>query len=388
MQLGSLTSIEREEIAAEREAVDERIEHLETVLDDPAALREVIAEELREVRDAYADERRTEIVTDPDEPTTADLIPEEECLIVLTDDDYVKRTPLDAFSPQRRGGKGVIGTDPKDGDDVATAFVANTHDDLLCFTDTGRVFRLPAYDVPEMGRTARGRAAANVLDLGEESVVAVADADAVESGYVITVTRDGYVKRTAAEAFDDVLSTGIIAARLADGDELVDVAVTDGDRDLVIGTRDGMTIRFDEDEVRPTGRATRGVHGVRLEEGDAVAGVAAVDPAVHSWLLTVTRNGYGKRTDIGAYRRQSRNGKGLVDIDTGERNGPVVTVEAVGPGDHLIATSARGQVIRTPVEEVSVVGRNTKGVVVMRLDDGDRVADVDAVPAEAMADDA
>jgi DNA gyrase subunit A len=384
MQLGSLTSLERQEIADEREAVGAKIERLELILDDPEELRAVIADELRDVRDDYADDRRTTIVEDASQPTEADLIPEEEVVVVLTADDYLKRMPVDTFSPQGRGGKGVIGADLKDGDRVVTAFTANSHDYLLCFTDAGQVYRLRTFDVPEMGRTARGRPAANLLDLDDgESVVAVADADDFDEGFLTLVTRQGYVKRTPVDAFGNIRSTGIIATRLEDGDELVDVATTDGDSDLVIGTAGGLTIRFDEDEVRPMGRTARGVHGVRLVEGDHVAGLAAVEPD-HEWLFTVTANGYGKRTAVDEYRTQSRNGKGLVDIDTGDRNGPVVDIAAIAPGDQALLTSENGQIVRIPLDEVSTVGRNTMGVTVMGLAADDRLADADVIPGAAL----
>jgi DNA gyrase subunit A len=212
-------------------------------------------------------------------------------------------------------------------------------------------------------------------------VVNTADMD---EGYLTMVTRDGYVKRTAVGEFENILSTGIRAISLEDGDTLVDVEVTDGHRDLVIGTEGGMSIRFDEDEVRPMGRTARGVRGIRLEDGDRVAGLAAVDESVHDWLLTVTCNGYGKRSAIDAYRCQSRNGKGLIDIKTDERNGAVCALEAVGRGDHLVVMSASGQIMRTAVDELSIVGRNTMGVTVMDLAEDDGVATVAVVPAERM----
>jgi DNA gyrase subunit A len=201
------------------------------------------------------------------------------------------------------------------------------------------------------------------------------------------VTRDGYIKRTSVGAFENIQSTGIRAIRLEDGDELVDVEVTDGTRHIVIGSRDGMAIRFDESDVRPMGRTARGVIGIDLTAGDAVAGVAAIDESYHNWVLTVTENGYGKRSDLDEYRPQSRNGKGLVDIKTGSRNGNVVAIEAVTYGDHLVAMSADGQIVRTRVEEISTVSRNTMGVIVMDLEPDDEVAAVDIVPESAYAGD-
>ena len=381
MQLGSLTSIEAAEVEDEYESVTDRIERLETILAEESELLAVVREELLAVKSEYDDERRTGFV-EADEVTREDLIESEPVAVVVTEEDYLKRMPLERFRAQHRGGKGIIGAEPKAGDRVSSVFVADTHDYILCFTDRGQVYQLKTYQVPEMSRTARGKSAVNVLDLDEgEEIAAVVNTAEMDGGYLTMATRSGYVKRTAVEEFSNILSTGIRAISLETGDALVDVEVTDGDRDLVVATAGGMSIRFAESEVRPMGRSARGVRGIRLEEGDRVAGLAAVDETAHDWLLTVTENGYGKRTDIDAYRRQSRNGKGLVDIKTVERNGPTCAVETVGPGDHLILMSERGQIVRTPVEDVSTIGRNTMGVIVMDLEEGDRVAAVDVVSA-------
>ncbi|WP_313695211.1 DNA gyrase subunit A [Halorarum halobium] len=415
MQLGSLTSLEAAEIEEEYEDVIARIERLEEILASESELLGVIKSELREIREEYDDERRTGFVEDTGTVTHEDLIPEEESVVVVSEDDYIKRMPAAEFRAQNRGGKGIIGADLKEGDRVSSVFLASTHDYLLCFTTHGQVYQLKTYQVPEMGRTARGKSAVNVLDLddGEEITAVVncddiggagardgddadgdadaatgVDGDEAPDQYLTMVTRDGYVKRTAGEEFRNILSTGIRAIKLEDGDELADVEVTDGSRDLVIGTRGGMAIRFDESEVRAMGRSARGVRGIDLEAGDSVAGLAAIDPAQHDWVLTVTRNGYGKRTDLDEYRVQSRNGKGLIDIKTNERNGPSIAVEAVTYGDHLFAMSERGQIVRTRVEDVSTIGRNTMGVTVMALDEADSVATVDVLPAARVEDSA
>ena len=382
MQLGSLTSMEAGEIEAEYEEVQERIEYLESVLASEEKLLGVIKDELREIKDEYDDERRTTILEDEGEVTHEDLIPEEDCLVVITEQDYIKRMPADEFDPQRRGGKGIIGSDPKEGDRVSKVFRANSHDYLLCFTNHGQVYRLKTYEIPEMSRTARGKSAVNVIDLDDgEEMTAVVSTDEFEDDECITmVTRHGYVKRTCVGEFENILSTGIIAASLDDGDELVDVEVTDGSGDLVIATEHGMTIRFDEGEVREMGRNARGVRGVELRDGDQVAGMVSTDEDDNRTLLTVTQNGYGKRTPLAEYRPQSRYGKGLVDIKTDDRNGPVTAVKAVEEGDHIVVMSESGQIMRCPVADISTVGRNTKGVVVMELDAEDHVATVTVVP--------
>ncbi|SFL59771.1 DNA gyrase subunit A [Halogranum rubrum] len=382
MQLGSLTSLEAEAIEDEYEEVQATIERLNEILDNESELLGVIKDELGDIRDEYADDRRTSIIEDTGSITREELIPQEDVVVVVTEDDYIKRMPATTFRAQNRGGKGVIGTDLKEGDSVSSVFYANTHDYLLCFTNHGQVYQLKTYEIPEMSRTARGKSAVNVIDLDDgEEIEAVVNTDEMDEDEFFTmVTRDGYIKRTAVDDFSNILSTGIRAIRLEDGDALVDVEVTDGDRDIVIATEDGMSIRFDENEARAMGRTARGVRGIQLTGDDKVAGVGAVGDH-HQWLLTVTKNGYGKRTDIDDYRTQSRNGKGLIDIKTVKRNGPTCAIETVAPGDHLVAMSESGQIMRTRVDEISTVGRNTMGVIVMDLDDGDHVAAVDVVPA-------
>ncbi|GAA0306044.1 DNA gyrase subunit A [Halarchaeum salinum] len=394
MQLGSLTSMEAAEIEDEYEEVTARIVRLETILADEDELLGVIEAELREVKETYANERRTRVIEGTGEVTDEDLIPEERVVVTLSEGDYIKRTPVETFSTQHRGGKGVIGTDLKEGDRVSTVFTASTHDDLLCFTNQGQVYRLKVYQVPEMSRTARGTSAVNVVDLDDgEELTAVVTADDLDfeadKEYLTMATRDGYVKRTAVSEFANIRSTGIRAVRLEHGDELVDVEVTDGESDVIVSTEEGMAIRFDETEARPMGRSARGVRGVKLEDGDRVSGVAAASPDDARDLMTVTEYGYGKRTPLTEYRQQSRNGKGLVDIKTGQRNGRVASVHAVGEGDEFVAMSEDGQIMRASVSEVSAYGRNTQGVTVMDLAEHDRLAAVDVfTPDEAVDEDA
>ncbi|MEA1932691.1 MAG: DNA gyrase subunit A [Euryarchaeota archaeon] len=393
MQLGSLTSMEAQEIEDEYEEVQARIERLTEILENESELLGVIEDELLAIKAEYDDDRRTSIIEDTGTVAHEDLIPEEDSVVVMSEDDYIKRMPLSTFSAQNRGGKGIIGTDLKEGDGVSSVFVANTHDYLLCFTNQGQIYTLRGFQIPEMSRTARGKSAVNLLDLDSgEELTAVVNMDDIETEeidgdrYLTMVTRDGYIKRTSVDEFQNIMSTGIRAVRLEDGDKLVDVEVTDGDRTLVVATAGGMTIRFDEADVRPMGRSARGVRGVDLQDNDTVAGVAGVDTDRHSWVLTVTENGYGKRSDIDEYRIQSRNGKGLIDIKTNDRNGEVCAMETVGPGDHLIVMSKSGQIMRTPVEGISIVGRNTMGVIVMELESGDRVACLDVIPREKVTD--
>ncbi|QIO22733.1 DNA gyrase subunit A [Haloarcula sp. JP-L23] len=383
MQLGSLTSMESAEIEAEYEEVQETIEYLEAVLASSEKLDGVIKDELREIKDEYDDDRRTSIIEDEGQVTHEDLIPEEDCVVVVTEDDYIKRMPVEQFDPQNRGGKGIIGADPKEGDRVSKVFRANSHDYLLCFTNQGQVYRLKTYEVPEMSRTARGKSAINLLSLDDgEEITAVVSTDEFEADECITmVTRNGYVKRTCCDQFENILSTGIRAAKLEAGDELVDVDVTDGTGDLVIATEQGMTIRFDENEVSEMGRSARGVHGIKLQDDDRVAAMVATTDDDDRSLLTVTKNGYGKRTPLTEYRPQSRYGQGLIDIKTDDRNGPVSTAKAVRDDDHLVIMSENGQIMRIRAGDVSQVGRNTKGVTIMDVEGADSVASVTVVPA-------
>lgn len=381
MQLGSLTSMETDEIESEYASLTETIERLETILSDESELLAVIKSELRDLKAQYDDDRRTAIIEDAGTVSHEDLIPEEESIVVLTESNYVKRMSLSTFETQHRGGKGIIGTKLKEGDRVSAVFHANTHDYLLCFTTEGQVHQLKTYELPEMGRTARGKSAVNVLDLDtEEDVTAIVNTEEFNGDQSLTmVTKNGYIKRTPTTEFDNILSTGIRAVSLESGDELVDVAVTNGGADVLIGTEDGRSIRFSEEDVRPMGRSARGVNGIKLVGDDKVAGLVAVRDE-NAILLTVTEHGYGKRTPIEEYRRQSRYGKGLVDIKTTDRNGAVVALEAVDDDDNLILMSDQGQIMRTHANEVSLQGRNTMGVQVMCPDEQDQVATVDVVP--------
>ncbi|MHC3380544.1 DNA gyrase subunit A [Haloarcula sp. H-GB5] len=384
MQLGSLTSMESAEIEDEYEDVQNTIDYLESVLNSREKLDSVIADELQEVKDDYDDDRRTSIIEDEGQVTHEDLIPEEDCVVVITEDDYIKRMPVENFDPQNRGGKGIIGADPKENDRVSKVFRANSHDYLLCFTNQGQVYRLKTYEIPEMSRTARGKSAINLIDLddGEELTAVVSTDEFGDDECITMVTRNGYVKRTCCSEFENILSTGIIAAKLEDGDELIDVDVTDGTGDLVIATEAGMTIRFSESEVSEMGRSARGVNGIKLQGDDKVAGMVATDDDDSRSLLTVTEHGFGKRTKLDEYRTQSRYGKGLIDIKTDDRNGRVSTAKAVTDEDHLVIMSEQGQIMRIRAGDVSQVGRNTKGVTIMGLEEDDRVATVTVVPAE------
>ena len=388
MQLGSLTSLEAAEIEDEYDDLTVEIERLRSILDSEAELDGVVIDELQAVAEQYDDERRTTLMEDVGSLEREDLIPEEDVVVVVTEEDYIKRMALADFETQHRGGKGIIGVTPKEGDVVSTSFVANSHDHLLCFTDRGQVYKLRVFQIPEMGRTARGRSATQVLALDDgEEITAVVNTSELEADrYLAMATRGGYVKRTKVSDFQNIYSNGIRATTLDEHDSLVDVVLTDGSMDLMIGTSQGMTIRFDETEARVMGRTARGVNGIKLQDGDRVAGMVATHEREGECLLTVTRNGFGKCTPLDAYRRQSRYGKGLIDIRTDSRNGEVVSLNTVDRDAGLVLMSDRGQIMRTEASEISTVGRNTKGVTIMDLEE-DWVAGVDVESTAGIADD-
>ncbi len=381
MQLGSLTSMEVAEVEEEYAEVSEEIEYLESILADEAKLRQVVIDELQEINAEYDDERRTAIVERSERLSNADLIPERDVLVAVTAEDYVKRMDADTFEAQGRGGKGLIGGDVKESDRVTILERVHSHDRLLCFTDAGTVHERTAFELPELGRTARGRSFVNVLDVDDESVTAILPIpEDVE--YVTLVTAQGYVKRLDIEAFDNVLQPGIIAADLPEDDRIVDAVASTGTADVLLSTANGMTIRFDETEVRPMGRTARGVGGIDLEGDDRVISAVAVESGTDCDLLTMTERGYGKRTPLSSYRRQSRYGKGLIDIKTGGRNGTVVATAPITDGEDLVIMSERGQILRTPATEISRSGRNTMGVTIMDLESGDAVAGLTTVAHE------
>lgn len=389
MQLGSLTSLEEEEIQQDYEDVQQEIKEYKSILNNEDELLTVIKDELKGIKEAYANDRRTQIIEDTGTVTHEDLIADEEIAIVLTDEDYVKRMPLETFKNQNRGGKGVIGINLKDGDSVTGVFHASTHDVLLFFTTHGKVHELKAYNIPEFSRTARGTSAQNLfkLDDGEE-ITAVVNADELQDDtHLALITKNGYIKKTDVENFKSIQRGGIIAMSLEDGDTLSDATISSGNSDFMVSTTDGKTIRFSENDVRSMGRTARGVGAMKLNDGQHISGFVTVENNYPTSFLTITNNGYGKRTNVNEYRQQARNGKGVIDIKTGGRNGLVKDVKGVSEGDELLIMSSQGKIMRTNVHEISEVSRNTKGVNVISLSETDTVASVASVPKEALEED-
>jgi DNA gyrase subunit A len=400
MRLQQLTGLEREKIAAEHKEVMDTIRRLREILGSEQLVLGIIAGELREIKEKYGDPRRTEIVEDAGEITIEDMIADEDMVITVSRDGYIKRSPLSLYRAQRRGGKGRIGMQTKQEDIVEHLFVASTHAYVLVFTDQGRMYWLKVHAIPEVGANARGKAIVNLLKLeqGESVRALLTTRDFTEGKFVVMVTRGGKIKKTELSAFSNVRNTGIIAIDILEGDDLHGVALSDGNSEIFIGTHDGMAIRFHESDVRPMGRGAAGVRGISLRDGDSVVEMDVLPPSSEPALpeavaeseaesddtleipidsrgtiLTVTEKGFGKRSPVSAYRLQSRGGMGVINIKTTEKNGKVAGIAHVTNDDQLLVISEQGMIIRFPVSGVRSMGRNTQGVRLINLDETDRV---------------
>jgi DNA gyrase subunit A len=376
MRLSRLTGLERDKLIAEGDELKLLIAELQAILDDPARLQAVIRDELTAIRDVHRDPRRSLISGDVEDFVDEDLIAEEEMVVTFTHAGYLKRTPLTAYRAQRRGGRGKGAARPREEDFVSHLFVASTHASLLCFTDQGKVYWLKVHTLPEAGPNARGKAIVNLLQLApNESVRAVLPVREFSEGkFILTCTRGGTVKKTSLMEYANPRSVGLIACGINEGDALIGAYLTSGEDDIVLATRTGMAIRFNESEVRAMGRAAVGVRGIALDDDDAVVGSMVLQQPCA--ILTVTANGYGKRTDSDEYRVQGRGGKGIITIKANERNGAVVSVIPVLAGDQVMVVTDRGRLIRTTADDISKIGRNTQGVRIMPVDEGERVVSV------------
>lgn len=385
MRLQRLTGLERDKLAQEYRELCTTIDHLESVLSDEGKLKDVIAEELNELRTQFSDKRLTEIVEHAGEISMESLIAEEPMVVTLSREGYVRRVSLSEYRAQHRGGRGVLGATTKEEDLVSRVFVASTHDHVLMFTNTGRVYSKRVFDLPEAAsRTAKGKALVNFLELQPgERVVEMLPLRGFDAGkFVVFATRKGIVKKTELEAFSSIRSTGIIAIDIDEGDGLVGAGLTDGKSDLALCTREGYVIRFREEQARAMGRTARGVKGVRFKSGDDyVVAMQILDRDLPTTLLTVCERGYGKRTPATDYPVKGRGTKGVITIKTDERNGKVVSVLDVVDADDLLLVTNTGRVIRIRVRDMRVQGRNTKGVRLIRLDieSGERVVAVEAL---------
>ena len=379
MRLQRLTQLERTKLVEEYQDVLKQIEYLKSVLASEALVRTIIKDELTEIREAYKDERRTQIVKEEAEISLEDLIAEEEVIVSISHAGYIKRNAVSLYRAQRRGGKGKIGMGIKEEDFVEDLFTASTHDSLLFFTDAGKVYWLKVHEIPEASRAAKGKALVNLLALSShEKVTATLPVKEFrDDRYIVMGTKKGIIKKTELSAFSNPRQGGIIALGLESGDKLIGVQLTDGQREILLGTRQGMTIRFKEDEVRPMGRNAYGVKGITLEEGNEVIGMETITPDSTTSILTVTEGGYGKRTPVGEYRVQGRGGKGIISVKTTERNGLAVGFLQVRDDDEIMLMAAQGNVLRCKVDDIREIGRNTQGVRILELDgEGDRVVGV------------
>ncbi|HEX5544920.1 MAG TPA: DNA gyrase subunit A [Nitrospira sp.] len=379
MRLQRLTQLERAKLIEEYQEVLKQIEYLRSVLASEALVRTIIKDELTEIRETYKDERRTQIVKEEAEISLEDLIAEEEVIVTISHAGYIKRNAVSLYRAQRRGGKGKIGMGIKEEDFAENLFTASTHDSLLFFTDAGKVYWLKVHEIPEASRAAKGKALVNLLALsGNEKVTATLPVKEFrDDRYIVMGTRKGIIKKTELSAFSNPRQGGIIALGLEGGDKLIGAQLTDGQREILLGTRQGITIRFKEEEVRPMGRTAYGVKGITLEEGNEVIGMETITPDSTTSILTITEGGYGKRTPVGEYRVQGRGGKGIISVKTTERNGLAIGFIQVRDGDEIMLIAAQGKVLRCKVDDIREIGRNTQGVRILDVDgDGDRVVGV------------
>jgi DNA gyrase subunit A len=395
MRLAKLTGLERDALIAEIKEVGERIAYLDAIIESETRLMEVVIGELEEIKKEYGDERRTELSDeDVGEIDVEDMIAPEEMVVTVTHGGYIKRNPKTLYRAQRRGGRGITGASTHEEDFVAQLFVASTHDTLLMLTNKGRAYSKKVWEVPQAGRTAKGKAFVNLIPLqeGERVVALLPVREFSEGAFVVMATRLGQIKKTSLDAFANIRVSGIIALTIADNDDLVGVRITEGAADILLGTRNGWAIRFREENVRPMGRSARGVRGIRLREGqgpdaDQVVGMAVIPREEPATLLTVCEKGYGKRTPTSDYPTKNRGGKGVITIKTTERNGKVVGLRLVTDDDDLMLITDGGKLIRMPVAGIPTIGRNTQGVRLIRLEQAEGEKEAEQVVAmERMAE--
>ena len=387
LRLHRLTGLEQEKIRTEYSEILERIRSLLEILEDPDRLMQVVRKELVDIRDRYGDARRTEIIERHEDLNNEDLITPEDMVVTLSHEGYAKSQPVADYQAQRRGGKGRVATRTKEEDFVKSMFVANTHDTVMCFSDRGKVYWLKVYQLPQAGRQARGRPLVNLLPLQDgERITAVLPLNHKDQGqYVLMVTRQGVSKKCLLENFSRPRSAGLIAVDLAENDELVEVGLTDGESDILLFTSGGKVIRFSEGHVRAMGRTARGVRGIKLKSDQAVISMLIINSATdEAKVLIATENGYGKRTELSDFPRKNRGGQGVIAIKVGERNGPVVGAQLVLDDDDLILITGGGRLVRTRAKEITVVGRNTQGVRLMRLGEEEQLTSLGKVVEEAV----
>ncbi len=386
MRLGRLTGLEREKLEEEYRELLAKIAYFKDVLAKPELVHEIIKDELTEIKYKFGDERRTKITIDETEIDMEDLIKDEDVVVTLTRFGYIKRTPIDAYKSQKRGGKGIAGLTTREDDFVVDMFTTSTHRYLLFFTNKGKVYKLRAWQIPEAGRQARGTAVVNLLQLdSDEKISATIKLHGDEKNmYLVMTTKSGMVKKTPLEQYDNIRKGGIAAITLKEDDELIGTRLTDGSYDIILVTRNGMSIRFSEKDVRPMGRTSTGVMGIRLDEEDQV--ISMVPYFENTTLLVVTVNGFGKRTELDEYKVQTRGGKGVLTYRVTEKTGPLVGAMSVSDDDDLMLISSDGTIIRMHVDEISILSRVTQGVTLMRTSEENRVVSLARIPSAVKED--
>jgi DNA gyrase subunit A len=385
LQLRRISALERQKITDEYEQIIKLIAELEEILNNERSLRGVISTELEEVKKDFGDGRRTEIVDEGVELSIEDLIADEDVAITVTNSGYIKRTPITTYSRQGRGGKGRFGAAAKNGDFVEHLFIASTHAYLMIFTDDGMVYKLKVHEVPDAAASARGKAVVNLINIPSDRRLAgvVPVREFAEGRHVVMVTRKGVIKKTSLADFQNIRTNGIIAINIDEGDQLLDVVLTDGTKRIFIATHNGLAIRFDEKNVRPMGRATRGVRGIDLRQDDFVVSVCPVSAEDKERMLSVSELGYGKQTPITTYRLQSRGGKGVINMKTTEKTGKVVAVFPVEDESEIMIITQQGKLIRLEAADIRKTGRSAQGVRLIKTDAGDKVTSASLVEAAA-----
>ena len=381
MRLKTLSGLQREKIEDEYKALMELIAHLRDILNSETLVFGIIKEELIEIRDKFGDERKTKIVAAEGEIDIEDLIKEEQCVVALTHFGYIKRMPIDTYRSQRRGGKGITGINTREEDFVKQIFTASTHDTILFFTNKGKLYKLRGYEIPEAGRTARGTAIVNLLSLdpGEKISAVIPIQNFAEGKYLLMATKNGLIKKTALGEYNSARKTGLQGITLKEDDELIAVRLTDGEDNVVLVTRKGMSITFDEKDVRPIGRVAQGVIGIRIDDDDEVIGMESIIPGGKATLLAITENGFGKRTELDEYRVQLRGGKGVITYKVTPKTGNIVGVRIATEEDDVMLITDTGTIIRLQVKDISVLGRSTQGVTLMRTSDGGKVVSIETL---------
>ncbi len=383
MQLKRLSGLQREKIEEEYNELMKLIAYYKEVLSNERLVYDIIEKELLEVKEKYGDERLTKITAAEGEFDEEDLIKEEQVVVALTHFGYIKRMPVDTYKSQRRGGKGITGISTREDDFVKEIFTASTHDTILFFTNKGKMYRLRGFEIPEAGRTARGTAIVNLLNLdsGEKVSAVIPIQNYAEGKYVLMSTKNGLIKKTPLKEYDSSRTTGLIGITLKEDDELIDVRLTDGQDNVVLVTKNGLCITFDEKDVRPVGRTAQGVIGIRLDDGDRVIGMEPIITGAKSTLLAITENGFGKRTEVEEYRVQNRGGRGVITYKITPKTGDIVGIRVVNGNEDVMLITDTGTIIRMSVEEISVLGRATQGVTLMRTNEG-KVVSIETVEPE------